>query len=718
MKRVKNLIICSVLLAFIACSDDERGLSFLLDVPAPANLSVALNVTQDNTGLVTLTPNAEGAQEFELNYGDNSGTITLIPGESTEHIYEEGNYEIGLIAKAVNGLTTEITQNLVVSFIAPQNLVVTIENDPALSKTVNINATAEYAVYYEVDFGEDPDADPVSSNIGEGISYTYEEAGIYTISVTAFGAAIETTTYTEDFEVTAILAPLVSAPTPPDRAAEDVISLFTTTYTNVPDTDFFPDWGQAGCCGSGWALFDLDGDEMLQYSNLSYQGNQLAAPIDVSGMEYIHLDVWTADVLQTIEISLISLTNGERPVVIPLTPNDWTSIDIPITDYTDQDGFTVADIHQLKYVGDPFAGGGTAFVDNIYFYKSPTVETTPSIPIDFESTVIDYAVFSFGAADFGPIPTAIIDNPDPTGVNTTAKVLEVHKTGGAQVWAGAGMSLTGPIDFSDGTTINVDVWSPNAGTPILFKLEDSTSPPDGNGNPTIIAEVIVNTTTAAAWETLSFDLTTFGAFSTSNNYDRVIVFPNFGNGGADNMYYFDNFAFDGVTTAPGIPVDFESILIDYGIFSFGASDFGPIPASIISNPDPDGINTSAKVFEVVKTAGAQVWAGAGINLDGPVNFANGTTITIDVWSPSAGMPILFKMEDSNSPPDGNGNPSIFVEVIVNTSVANAWETLSFDLTTFGAFDTANSYDRAIVFPNFGNGGNGETFYFDNIQQTN
>ncbi|MAQ75718.1 MAG: hypothetical protein CL613_05235 [Aquimarina sp.] len=35
--------------------------------------------------------------------------------------------------------------------------------------------------------------------------------------------------------------------------------------------------------------------------------------------------------------------------------------------YTDQ-GLTVADIHQLKFVGDPWAAG-TVFIDNIYFYK-------------------------------------------------------------------------------------------------------------------------------------------------------------------------------------------------------------------------------------------------------------------------------------------------------------------------------------------------------------
>jgi hypothetical protein len=42
---------------------------------------------------------------------------------------------------------------VVVSFKAPENLVVTIENDLKFLK-VNIKATADYALFYDVYFGE------------------------------------------------------------------------------------------------------------------------------------------------------------------------------------------------------------------------------------------------------------------------------------------------------------------------------------------------------------------------------------------------------------------------------------------------------------------------------------------------------------------------------------------------------------------------------------
>jgi PKD repeat protein len=368
MKTLKYLASLTLVL-FIGCSEDDNDLSFIDNVVAPTNVSALFQVKQDNTGLVTITPNGEGAVSYNITFGDDTEeAVSIEQGENVEHTYAEGTYTVALEAIGITGLTSEVTLDLVVSFNAPENLVVTIENDAAISKQVNVTATADFAITYDVFFGEDGNDTPVSVNIGDTVNYTYMDAGTYTIRVVVMGAAIETTEYIVEFEVTAILQPLASAPMPPVRAPQDVISIFSAAYTDETGTDYFPDWGQGGQ-GSGWALFDLNGDEMLQYINLSYQGNQFAAPVDVTQMEFLHLDIWTADAVAKMETSLISVSNGEKPVWTDLTPNDWTSVDIPISSFTDQ-GLTVADIHQLKYVGDPWAAG-TVFIDNVYFWKTP-----------------------------------------------------------------------------------------------------------------------------------------------------------------------------------------------------------------------------------------------------------------------------------------------------------------------------------------------------------
>ena len=76
------------------------------------------------------------------------------------------------------------------------------------------------------------------------------------------------------------------------------------------------------------------------------------------------------------------------------------------------------------------------------------------------------------------------------------------------------------------------------------------------------------------------------------------------------------------------------------------------------------------------------------------------------------------MEVSTSPKDGNGNPTVFIEVHTTTTVANAWQVLTFDLTSAAGFSTANKYDRVILFPDFGQMGTGAIYYFDDIKQSN
>ena len=208
MKKIKTYYKALFLvLVFSACTEDDiRDLSYLGDVAIPSDVSATFSITQDNTGLVTITPTADSAASYDIVFGDGTADPSnVIQGESVEHVYAEGTYEIEVIAYNLNGDSVSVIQELVVSFQAPQNLVVTIENDAALTKQVNVTATADFAATYEFHSGEDGVTQPVATaNIGDAISYTYAEPGIYTVTVIAMGGAIETTEYTEEFEVTEI----------------------------------------------------------------------------------------------------------------------------------------------------------------------------------------------------------------------------------------------------------------------------------------------------------------------------------------------------------------------------------------------------------------------------------------------------------------------------------------------------------------------------------
>ncbi len=677
--NIRSLLLATLLVA-LSCTDNLRDLSFLDTIALPSNVNATYNITQDNTGLVTITPSADGASYFNIYFGDNTANPTKVDqGKSVNHTYAEGTYSVKIEAFNIKDQKTEATQQLIVSFKAPQNLVVTIQNDLAVSKKVNITANADFATMFDFYSGETGKTAPVvSGNIGSTVSYTYTTAGTYPVRLVAKGAAIATTEYTADFTVTEILQPIASATKPPSRSATDVISVYGSEYTNITGVDTFPDWNQGGQ-GSSWGTFSLNGDDMLQYTKLSYQGIQFQAAEDLTAMEFIHLDVWTSGDVTRLETSLISVSSGEKPVWTNLTAGQWTSIDIPITDFTSQ-GLTVADIHQLKLVGDPW-GAGTVFVDNIYFYRAPTVTAPNALPLTFED---------LGLSGFDGGTTSIVANPDTNG-NASSMVMQMVK-GSGQPWAGSKITLDQPFSFAGGTQLKVKVWSPRVGLNLLLKYEDSQAWP----NTLASNEVTVATTVANAWQELTFDMTGVDPNVSYNNLVLIMDNGTQGDGTANYTIYVDD-----ITSSPLLDFEPKQTL----------SGFDGGTTSIVANPDTNG-NPSAMVLQMVKGAG-QPWAGSKITVPRPFTLTSATTtLKVKVWSPRAGLNLLLKFEDANPWP----NTAASAEVTVATTKVNQWEELTFNMT---GIDPNISYDNLVLIMDNGTQGDGSanyTIYVDDISQ--
>ena len=131
MKTInKFLTSLFVLLFVVACTEDfVDDTSFASSIVPPSNISAAFIVTQDNTGDVTITPSADNALSFVVDYGDGSAVSSSISvGGSTKHTYKEGSYTVKVTAKGMNNLTASGDVPLTVSFKAPENLEVAITN--------------------------------------------------------------------------------------------------------------------------------------------------------------------------------------------------------------------------------------------------------------------------------------------------------------------------------------------------------------------------------------------------------------------------------------------------------------------------------------------------------------------------------------------------------------------------------------------------------------
>ncbi|MDJ0938376.1 MAG: hypothetical protein QNJ00_01300, partial [Woeseiaceae bacterium] len=134
-------------------------------------------------------------------------------------------------------------------------------------------------------------------------------------------------------------------------------------------------------------------------------------------------------------------------------------------------------------------------------------------PITFELGCDEPGLLSFGLGGAG---TTIIDNPDPSGINTSDRVAEMRKRAD-QVFGGTRIDGPGgPIDFSEGEVYKIKIWSSRE-VPVTFKLEEEGNPEGG-------LERVVDHPGGSVWEELCFDFT--GQMVPPPVFGLTIIFDN------------------------------------------------------------------------------------------------------------------------------------------------------------------------------------------------
>ncbi len=319
--------------------------------------------------------------------------------------------------------------------------------------------------------------------------------------------------------------PDMAAPTP-SPAESEVTSIFSDSYTDLAGTDFFPDWGQT----TGYEQVDLMGDAAIKYSNVNFQGVALGSKVDASSNKSIHIDVWSDD-YTTIPFFIISEGSGEKSVNLTVNANQWNSIDIPLSDFTDQ-GLTVNDIIQFKFDVQP-DNGGTFYIDNLYFFGASSGGGTAgptSLPIDFETPETGgsskWDVFE---ADTPPLE--VIANPDASGANTTATVAKFTAPLGGADYAGTvtKLSETFTLDASN-SSVSIMVWK-SVISDVGIKFES---------NAASTGEIKIKNTKINEWEEIVFDFSGKIGEASSTDIDAIVVFPDFDARTQENIVYFDN----------------------------------------------------------------------------------------------------------------------------------------------------------------------------------
>jgi hypothetical protein len=677
MKRMKYILSLSILLVtLIGCTKEKfEDVSFVPAGKAPDSLSVLFEITQDNTGLVTITPNGVGPVSYDVFYGHGPATpVKVDAGKNTTHVYPEGVYNVKLVGYAVNGKSTEMTKQLTVAFRAPENLQVTATIDPANNYKVNVSATALYETNFKVFFGENPNETPVTFLEGQTVSYTYAATGTYNVRVVAqSGGAATSQQIVPVTIVDPILLPLT----------------FESPTINYNWFNF--DGGNVTVINNPQANGINTSSKvarMVKNAGQPWGGSflTLSANIDFSANKIFRMKVFSprvgAKVLLKVENSANGAINFEKEVFTTVA-NAWEDL---VFDYRTINAAQNYNRIVLIFDNGTIGNGSANFT--FLFDDIRLVNSLPlSLPLDFESTSTNYNWFDFDGGN-----ATVVPNPQSNGINTSSRVGRMIKNAG-QPWGGSFLTLSQPMDFSVNKVFRMKVFSPRVGAKVLLKVENSA-------NGSINFEKEVTTSIANAWEDLVFD---YSGINSANVYDRIVLIFELGtpgDGSANFTFLFDDIRLTN-TFPVAIPLNFE-YPITYGWFDFDGGN-----VTVVNNPQSGGINTSAKVARMIKNPG-QPWGGSFLTLSEPINFAVSRTFKLKVFSPRVGARVLLKVENSS-------NPSQNFEREVATSVAGAWQELTFD---YSAINTANVYNRVVLIFELGTPGDGSanfTFLFDDLR---
>ncbi len=222
----------------------------------------------------------------------------------------------------------------------------------------------------------------------------------------------------------------------------------------------------------------------------------------------------------------------ERYVAIDTT-NAWSTYTVDFSDAVDG-GYTRLVL--FFGAGENNTAEATYYIDDLRLTRAAYVS---SCVVNFEEedlTLSDWSYFANGSltdADF-----MIVDNPDTTGINTSARVGVFEEAAdGDETFAGLFTTLEAPVALpTDNKVVTMKVWMPVA-TTVVFKLEQGDMDPAGT------TDITADYTTPNAWQELTFNLS---ETPDSARYDQItLILNNQEIPATDQTYYFDDIAVGG-----------------------------------------------------------------------------------------------------------------------------------------------------------------------------
>jgi hypothetical protein len=269
-----------------------------------------------------------------------------------------------------------------------------------------------------------------------------------------------------------------------------------------------------------------------------------------------------------------------------------------------------------------------------------------------------------------------VANPDSNNsVNSSCYVGEFKRLGGAGTeYAHNKFVLSTGVDLVANAGFKIKVWSPVVGAKLTVKLEGGTE-----------ALLAKSTTTANAWEELTFD---FSTGQNDANNKSIVLFFNIETTAAATLYY-DDFRLYARTGGGGggggggtCPAPPAGELLSNGNFEAGAVCWQFFPGTSVSTTVNNGGSNSAEIQGVTGAA-------VGLKME---RFATGVilpntsyTVSFDIIADGPfGEGGVFKSFTFSEGADG-GNVAATQHILTDntTALATTWEKKTYTFTTPG-----------------------------------
>jgi len=254
-------------------------------------------------------------------------------------------------------------------------------------------------------------------------------------------------------------------------------------------------------------------------------GFEFVAPPDLSLYNHLSVQIWAP--FDNVPFKFKLEGNGQGVEVDDTLEvgNKWHKFDI---DFSGAVGTLHNKLIIFANVLSP-TGGGTYFIDNVRWaragYNGCIVDNeAPLTTFDFKYFANDVLENTFAE---------IIDNPNPSGINTSSKVIKFVKAANALPFAGmyTDPNLESPIDWKGVKTVRAKVHMDHIGN-LAVKVEGSAT-----GAPAF--EIPVANTLINQWEELTVN---FAAVPDNGEYRRLTLFVDLGIDatGSDVSSYIDD----------------------------------------------------------------------------------------------------------------------------------------------------------------------------------